>query len=793
MKVSQNWLSEFVSLPESTKKLTDQLTLAGLEVDSVESVAGEFTGIVVGEVIEKEKHPNADKLSCCKVNVGNEILDIVCGAPNVYKGMKAPVALIGAILPDGLKIKKGKLRGEVSNGMLCSEKELGLSDESNGLMELPIDAPVGDDIRSFLKLDDVSIEVDLTPNRADCLSVEGIAREIAALNQTSFKPLEFEKTKSLLNDQISIEIKDEKASPKYLGRIVKDVNTKAETPLWMKERLRRSGLRSISIVVDITNYVLLELGQPMHAFDLEKIDSGIIVRKAKQGESLVLLDESKITLNDDTLIIADHKKALAIAGIMGGFDSSVTDTTKDILLESAFFSPIEIAGKARNYGLHTDSSHRFERGVNPELAERALEYATTLLVEIAGGKASKIAHCVNAEFLPENKLITLTLTKIKRLLGIDVTNDQVELILKALQFELKLINDTSWQVKAPAWRFDISIEEDLIEEIARLYGYENIEEKLPQMPMATVSIKEKDIQLNEIRKILITRGFREAITYSFIDPKFDQFFASHKSLPLKNPIASDMALMRQSLIPGLLMALKNNVHRQQNRVRLFEMGNCFITTDDKGNFNQRQKIAGVICGSLNPLQWRAQTQADFYDLKNDVNALLSLKNETIKYQKVTNISYLHSGKSAAILDSNNKIIGLIGELHPSVQKLIGLKAKPPVVFELDFDLFNQKTLARFETWSKYPIISRDLAIVVDQTIEVDTIKQTIKNQVGELLSELNVFDLYQGENIKKNEKSIAFNLILQDSSKTLKDEDVNEVISQIVEKLKQQYQATLRE
>ncbi|MCF6764781.1 phenylalanine--tRNA ligase subunit beta [Thiotrichales bacterium 19S3-7] len=793
MKVSYQWLNEFVQTDLSLKALSEQLTLAGLEVDSVEPVAAEFSKVVVGEVINKHKHPDADKLSCCKVNVGDEVLDIVCGAANVIEGMKVAVALVGAKLP-AVEIKKSKLRGQSSNGMLCSERELGLSDEHNGIMALADNAPIGEDVRHYLQLDDTSIEVDLTPNRADCLSVEGIAREVAALNRLVYKPVDIKPIAAEISEHIEIELRDVYSCPKYVGRIVHNVDAMAKSPLWMTEKLRRCGIRPISIIVDITNYVMLEIGQPMHAFDLNKIEGGIVVRMADESEKLTLLDGNEITLTNDTLVIADHQKALALAGIMGGEASAVTDNTKDILLESAFFLPIAIAGKARSYGLHTDSSHRFERGVDPALAERAIERATELLVDLACGTASDVIIKSDSKYLPKKETILLNRARINRLLGLEITADEIVSILTALGFRVKNIHDTEkWQIEVPSWRFDISIEEDLIEEIARLYGYENLPQTLPDMSIPIVKIQESAMDSLKVKNLLISRGYQEAITYSFIDPKFDCFFASHhKSLALKNPIASDMAVMRQSLIPGLLVSLKNNMHRQQSRIRNFEVGNCFIY-NEKGELEQKQMLAGIVSGMLTPLQWSKMSESDFYDVKSDVAMLLSITREQFGFKPIKNLPYLHSGRSAVIVNQAGEQVGVIGQIHPNLQKLVSLKGKAPIIFELNWEKLDQIKLPKFSNWSKYPSISRDIAIVVDENIAVETIRQSIIDAGGELLLDVGVFDLYQGDNLPKNKKSVAFNLILQDSSKTLKDEDINQVVDQLVAQLEENYKATLRE
>ncbi|MCF6807204.1 phenylalanine--tRNA ligase subunit beta [Thiotrichales bacterium 19S9-12] len=793
MKISYQWLNELVVTELSAKQLSEQLTLAGLEVDSIEPAALDFSGVIVGEVVQKEKHPDADKLSLTKVNTGNETLDIVCGASNVKEGMKVAVARVGAKLPGDFKIKKSKIRGQVSLGMLCSESELGLSESSHGIMALDDDAPIGKDIREYLKLDDVTIEVDLTPNRADCLSLEGIAREVAALNQTTYQAVDVKPVASSISNNIPIEIKDKDFCPRYISRSIEGVNPTKKTPLWISEKLRRCGIRPISIIVDITNYVMLELGQPMHAFDLDKINGGIVVRKAKKQESITLLDDSEIRLDETCFVIADHKKPLALAGIMGGVESAVSDKSVNIFLESAYFNPEMIAGKARKFGLHTDSSHRFERGVDPNLAQRAIERATDLIISYASGKPSDINVAENAQFLPERLPIKLHLEKIKRLLGLIVKSDEVVGYLTGLGFKLKEISKDSWEVSVPSWRFDVAIEEDLIEEVARLYGYENLPQSLPSLIMPLVGISEEKLNFQKIKDLLISRSYREAITYSFIDPKFDQYFAMHKeSLRLKNPISSDMAVMRQSLLPGLLSSLTNNIHRQQNRVRLFELGNAFIY-DQTGNLNQTMMLAGVAIGDTTETQWSEQRQANFYDLKSDLMAVLGLTNLEFAFKIADDIAYLHPGRSAYLVNKEEIIIGVIGELHPNAQKLMSLKGKAPIVFEVNLDKLNKAQRPRFKSWSKYPSISRDLAIVVDKNIPVGEINEFILKQDKDILIDVSVFDLYQGDSLPKNKKSVAFNLILQDSSKTLKDDDINQVVLKIMTKLEETYQATLRE
>ncbi|WP_256740084.1 phenylalanine--tRNA ligase subunit beta, partial [Cronobacter sakazakii] len=627
MKFSELWLREWVNPALDSEALANQITMAGLEVDGVEPVAGSFHGVVVGEVVECGQHPNADKLRVTKVNVGGErLLDIVCGAPNCRQGLKVAVATVGAVLPGDFKIKAAKLRGEPSEGMLCSFSELGISDDHSGIIELPADAPIGTDIREYLKLDDNTIEISVTPNRADCLGIIGVARDVAVLNAEPLNAPDIAPVAATINDTLPIQVDAVDACPRYLGRVVKGIDVTAPTPLWMREKLRRCGIRSIDAVVDVTNYVLLELGQPMHAFDLDRIDGGIVVRMAKEGETLTLLDGNEATLNADTLVIADHQKALAMGGIFGGEHSGVNGETRNVLLECAFFSPLAITGRARRHGLHTDASHRYERGVDPQLQFKAMERATRLLLDICGGEAGPVIDVTSETHLPTRATITLRRSKLDRLIGHHIADAQVTDILKRLGCEVTEGQD-EWQAVAPSWRFDIAIEEDLVEEVARVYGYDNIPNEPVQASLVMGNHREADLSLKRVKTLLNDHGFQEVITYSFVDPKVQQLLhPGEEALILPSPISSEMSAMRLSLLSGLLTTVVYNQNRQQSRVRIFETGLRFVP-DTQADLGIRQDLmlAGALCGNRYEEHWDlAKASVDFYDLKGTLESVLEL-------------------------------------------------------------------------------------------------------------------------------------------------------------------------
>ena len=795
MKFSEKWLREWVNPAVSRDELCEQLSMAGLEVDGVEPVAGEFSGVVVGEVVECGQHPNADKLRVTKINVGDdELVDIVCGAPNCRQGLKVAVAKVGAVLPGDFKIKKAKLRGEPSFGMLCSYSELGVSDDHSGIIELPLDAPVGEDIRDYLGLDDVTIEVDLTPNRADCLGLRGVAREVGVLNKADVCEPVIAPVAAAIEDKLTISLSAPQACPRYLGRVVKGVNVKADSPLWLTEKLRRSGIRSIDPIVDVTNYVLLELGHPMHAFNLAAIDGGINVRMATAGEKLTLLDETEVELKDNTLVIADDNKALAMAGIFGGLHSGTDENTTDILLESAFFHPDAIMGKARQYGLHTDASHRYERGVDPQLQATAMERATQLILEICGGEAGPVVEAVSESDIPARAEVTLRKARLAKVLGIDIAADTVSEILARLGLDAKE-TDEGWVATAPSYRFDIEIEEDLIEEVARVYGYNSIPNQAPVAALSMLPATEKQLSVNTVKSVLLNRGYNEAITYSFVDPKIQNaLFPESNGLVLPHPISADMSIMRVSLWPGLLQATSYNQKRQQQRIRLFETGLRFVPDAEAPNsIRQEPMLAGVVAGRRYDEHWDANDKpVDFFDAKADVEALLALtgKEKTVTFNTETH-SALHPGMSAAIY-LDDKCVGWLGAVHPQFSKQLGTNGRV-FVFELELAALTDRKLPQAQPISKYPANRRDIAITVKQTVKVgDIIKFVEKIGVNQLVG-LNLFDVYTGQGIADGEKSLALSLILQDPGKTLEDAEIQAAVDSVIQGLESEFGAALRE
>ncbi len=789
MKFSEAWLREWVNPDLQSAALAEQLTMAGLEVDSVQPVAADFEGVRVAEVVSVEPHPDADKLRVCRVSVGEaEPLQIVCGAPNVRAGMKAPLATVGGRIGD-MKLKKAKLRGVPSHGMLCSARELGLSDEHQGLMDLAADAPVGEDLRIYLNLDDISIDVDLTPNRGDCLGLEGIAREVGTLTCTDLNSPPVKTVDAQVTDAFNISVKAPEACPRYLGRVITGIDPAVETPLWMRERLRRSGLRSLGPVVDVTNYVLLELGQPMHAFDRDQLAGGIIVRYANAGEKLTLLDEREIEADADTLLICDQGKPLALAGIMGGIGSGITSDSRNLLLEVAYFSPEKIAGKARAYGLATDSSHRFERGVDPELQWRAMQRATSLLLELVGGKAGPVVEVVSEQHLPVKQAVLLRRSRIQRLLGFVPDDEQVSDMLGRLGIRLEM-HPEGWLATPPSYRFDLSIEADLIEEVGRIFGYDNLPSANNQGDLVMRSVSETITPLSRIRDLLVDRGYQEAITYSFVDAEHLQLFEpSLAAVKLANPISSEMSVMRTSLWSGLVNALKYNIARQQSRIQLFESGLKYVLQDNE--IKQNNYVSGVVCGERLPEQWGAPKEAiDFYDAKGDVEALLSCCGVRGEFREAHHPA-LHTGQSAMILVAG-KPAGWLGSVHPQLAQKLEIPRKT-YLFELDLKVLHQGKLPSFENLSRFPSIRRDLAIVVDMETPAGALCNSITERAGSLLTDLTVFDVYQGKGVETGRKSVALGLILQDSSRTLTDDDVDAVMTGITGQLEKQFGATLRE
>ena len=791
MKFSEQWLRSWTNPAVDRDALVAKLSMVGLEVDSVTPVAGAFHGVVVGEILSAEQHPDADKLRVCQVSNGSETFQVVCGAPNARPGIKIPFAMIGAELGDDFKIKKAKLRGVESFGMLCSASELKTSDDHSGLLELAADAPVGMDVREYLGLDDVAIEIGLTPNRGDCLSLAGLAREVGAIYGSDVKPVAIQPVAPAHDETRPVELLAPQACPRYLGRVIRNVDLSRPTPQWMVERLRRSDIRSIDPAVDVTNYVMLELGQPMHAFDLTEIRGGIRVRMAAQGEKLVLLDGQEATLSAETLIIADHERPLAVAGVMGGEHSGVSAQTRDLFLESAFFDPIALAGKARGYGLHTDASHRFERGVDFELTRQAMERATALLLEIVGGEAGPVVEAVSTANLPKREAVTLRAERIAQMLGLEMDAAMIERMLGALGLGVSAKGEGVWEVRIPSHRFDIALEVDLIEELGRLYGYDRLPVRYPQARLAPQTRAEATAELPALRRLLVARGYQEAITYSFIDPKlFAQFNPETSPLLLANPISADMAAMRASLWPGLVKAVLHNLNRQQSRVRLFESGLRFV--GQLAELRQESMLAGVITGNRLAESWsHGRESVDFYDLKGDVEALLAAAGDAGAFRFVAGEHpALHPGQCACI-EREGRAVGYLGALHPQLATELGIE-QPLFLFELQLAELAVGKLPAFNELSRFPEVRRDLALLVDRDTPAEELLSCIRENAGAYLTDLKLFDVYQGKGIDPLRKSLAVGLTWQHPSRTLNDDEVSAATQTILTSLGERFNATLR-
>ncbi|MFK7974894.1 MAG: phenylalanine--tRNA ligase subunit beta [Halioglobus sp.] len=791
MKISEQWLREWVDPALNTEDLGHQLTMAGLEIDAIEPVAGAFTGVVVAEIVSAQQHPDADKLRVCEVSTGEATVQIVCGAPNARAGLKAPLATVGGVLPGDFKIKQAKLRGVQSNGMLCAESELGLSDASDGLMELAADAPVGADLREYLQLDDQVMEIGLTPNRADCLGVRGIAREVGLLNEMPVNEISISPIPSAVDSTFPVDVTAKDRCPRYVGRVIQGVDVSQPSPLWMQEKLRRCGLRSIDAVVDVTNYLLLELGQPMHAFDGDKLSQGIQVRLAAAGESLELLDGQTVELKPDSLVIADGSGPVALAGIMGGQASAVGQGTTNLFLEAAFFTPELLAGKARGYGLHTDSSHRFERGVDFKVQVDAMERATQLLLDIVGGSAGPVIEVVSGEDLPARPDVTLRAARIEKMLGFSLEASEVKRILGALGLG---VTDTGegWTCTVPSWRFDISIEADLLEELARVYGYNNLPVSHIRADLVIASRPEKTLSVRHLRRHLSARGYREAITYSFIEPKLQALFDPEASaVALTNPISADMAVMRTSLLPGMVSAALRNINRQQPRVRLFETGLRFVPGSD--GLAQVATLSLLLTGRQREESWNAEDQAaDFYDLKGDLESLLAMTGEAESFDFVASErTALHPGQTASVT-RNGQSVGFLGRLHPSVASEMGLSA-PLYVCEVDLEAVLSAALPAFSELSKFPEVRRDIAIIVDKSVPSAQLLKDVRECSGTYLTDLRLFDVYTGKGIDPKRKSLGLGLTFRDQSRTLGDDDVNPIVGQVIDLLEKNYNAELRD
>ena len=790
MKFSESWLRTLVDPKLSSEELSHLLTMAGLEVEALDPVAPKFDDVVVAHVLEVSKHPDADRLNVCKVDTGRgEPTTIVCGAPNVAVGLRVPCALPGAKLPGDFTIKIAKVRGIESSGMLCSAKELGIAEEASGLLILPSDAPVGQSIRQYLELDDNLFELKLTPNRADCLSLTGIAREVGAITGTQACFIDVQPVVSTIADQRAVILDAPLACPLYFGRVLKGINARSQTPEWMVRRLERSGIRAISALVDITNYVMLELGQPLHAFDNTKLQGSIHARLATPGEELLLLNEQTIKLEADTLMIADDAKLLAMAGIMGGEESGITLDTSELFLESAFFAPKAIAGRARRYGFGSDASHRFERGVDFGGAQRAIERATALILEICGGQAGPVVEA-KAE-LPARTPVRLRTERAAKVLGLALSADQIAQLFTGLGLPfVREVED--FLVTPPTWRFDIEIEEDLIEEIARLHGYDNIPAPAPCGPLSMLVQPEAERPKALVRQLLVDRGYQEVVNFAFVDEAWEADFAANLTpIRLANPIASQMAVLRSSLFGGLISNLVTNLKRKQSRVRLFETGRSFHK-DPKGSpvagFYQPWRLAGLAYGTALPEGWGADgRKVDFYDIKGDLEAMLAPAQ--LRFEKLSHPA-LHPGRSAKVL-LDGKDIGCLGEIHPEwVQKYDLPQA--PVVFELDFSAVTAAKVPAYVEASKFPSVIRDLAVVVDQGLVLQNLLDSLKGQQNTLVKDIQLFDVYAGKGVAENKKSLALRIVMQDTQRTLLDSEVDAAVQQLVSCLEQAFGAQLR-
>jgi phenylalanyl-tRNA synthetase beta chain len=791
MQFSEKWLREWVNPQLDTEALGHQLTMAGLEVDDIAPVAASFSHVVVGEVLEVVAHPDADKLRVTKVNTGTETLQIVCGAANARAGLRVPVATVGAELPGGLKIKQAKLRGVESFGMLCSAAELGMVEKADGLMELPGDAPVGANIRDYLQLDDHVIELGITPNRGDCLSIRGLAREVGVLSRLPVQGPAIPTNAPVHRDTLAVTVKTPEACPAYAGRIIRNVNVSAETPLWMVEKLRRCGVRAISPVVDVTNYVLLELGQPIHAFDLAKLSGGIVVRMAQEEEQLELLDGQAVKLRADTLVIADSDKALALAGIMGGQGSAVGDGTRDIFLESAFFAPLSLAGRARSYGLHTDSSHRFERGVDFAGQEEAIERATALILEICGGEPGPVTVVRSETHLPARKPIGLRETRIAGLLGISLPSDEVADILSRLGLAVSREN-SGWQAIAPSWRFDLAIEVDLIEELARIHGYDNFPAVVPQAALRLTPQSETRPAEGRIKRLLVDLGYQEAITMSFVEPGLlARLDPDTQPLALANPISADLSVMRTTLWAGLVKALQYNQNRQQGRIRLFETGLRFVPGKD--GLVQERMLAGVACGSVLPELWsNSKNGVDLFDIKGNIESLVALVGASDRVAfKAAQHPALHPGQTAEIV-AEGRHLGWMGKLHPRLESDLGLVG-PVYLFEIRLDSLPEGRLPLARELSRFPEVRRDIAILVDRQLPATDLVAVAREAAGEDLRDCRLFDVYEGPGVAEGRRSLAIGLVWQHVDRTLQEDEVQKRVDAVVLLLKTRFGVTLRD
>ncbi|WP_038320631.1 phenylalanine--tRNA ligase subunit beta [Kingella kingae] len=773
MQFSYTWLKTQANPNLSADQLSHLLTMAGLEVEELNAAAPDFSGVVVAEVKSVEKHPDADRLNVTQVDAGTgELIQIVCGAPNVKVGIKVPCALPNALLPNDFKIKPTKMRGVVSNGMLCSAKELGLEDKVDGLLVLPENAPVGQNIREFLDLDDAIFTLKITPNRTDCLSIKGIAREVSALTQCEFNLIQINHIATQTMQKQAVQIDAPNDCGRFISRVISGVNATAASPDWLVQRLERSGIRSISPLVDIGNYVMLEIGQPMHVFDADKISGSLRVRRAKNGEVLDCLNEKTVTLANNTLVIADEQQALSIAGLMGGAASAVSDETKNIVLEAAWFNPLIISGKSRQYGFGSDSSFRFERGVDSELQRDAIERATELVVQICGGEVGEIMEVLGD--LPAAKTVEIRTARVEKVLGVSIENQRIETILQHLGLQPEKTAD-GFHVTAPSFRYDIEIEADLIEEIARVYGYENIPDDYTSGKLAMLKLPENRHSRFGVYQKMAARGFQEVVSYAFVDEQWEQDFANNQDpIRLQNPLAAQYAVMRSTLMGGLIEILQNNLNRKQNRVRVFEIARIF--RKENNQFVQTERVGGLVYGSALPEQWGEKSHpVDFYDLKADVETLLRGKNAA--FVKAEH-SALHPGRCAAIVvDGVN--VGIIGELHPKWTQKYDLP-QAPLLFELDMDAVLTTEKVRYQAVSKFQAGRRDLAFVLPENVAFADLQAALGQVNNPIIQGIELFDVYRGAGLPENHKSLAVKISLQDMNATLTDETVEPIIQELI-------------
>jgi phenylalanyl-tRNA synthetase beta chain len=794
MKFPENWLRQHVRTEASRDELAATLTAIGLEVEEMAVLGEGLDGVVVARIVECARHPEADRLQVCQVDAGNgAMLQIVCGAPNARPGLVAPLATIGTRVGE-ITIQAAKLRGVDSNGMLCSAKELGLDGDASGLLELPDDAPIGSPLADYLGLPDARFELKLTPNRADCFSVRGIAFDVAAACGAEVVPFDATPMPALNDASLAVTLDAAADAPRYVGRVIEGVDAARGTPVWMAERLRRSGIRPLSLLVDVTQYVMLELGQPMHAFDRDLLQGPIGVRRARANEALKLLDGRDVALDDQFLVITDASRAVALAGVMGGYDTRVTEATRNVFLEAAHFAPHAIIGRGRRLGLHTDAAHRFERGVDPQLPRQAIEIATRLIVEIAGGAPGPVVEAVLPQHLPQPQPVRLRRERLARVLGTRVADVEVERILRALGLEVANASD-GWEVTPPTRRFDLAIEEDLVEEIARIHGYDNIPATLPGGGQRLVAASETRVEESTARRHLASRDLLEAVNYAFVDEALlATWHAMQGAVPLANPLSAELGVMRTQLLPGLVAALARNLARQQSRVRLFELGKVF-RENGKASPIETQRIAAVACGPVAAEQWGERARnVDFHDLKGDLESLAALSGATLEFRP-SQASHGHPGRSADVIrinpDGTHTTLGWIGQLHPRLQRALDVDADV-VAFELDLAPLLSRTISRAHALSKYPSVRRDLAFVVPEQVTWASVRATVQAAAGASLREIVLFDRYAGAGVESGFKSLAMGLILQDESRTLTDRDVEQAVADVISALQREHGAAIR-